>query len=579
MDDVTISESGGPPQRIAARKCVVAELDRVAAETFLAANHRQGCASAVRSIFLGLIYEGDPVAVAQFGRPRTSKKQREYRWELVRLCFASGVRVMGGGSKLLKHFMRTYEPEDFFTYQDMRGEGGEVYRHAGMRLRQEAKPKTYLVAPGKTVATAQRKEAFSVAEISRRGPDALLGLRLGEVYRTDGRRKTNPELFKEELGWHEEITAGDRVWEWINPDRTYYLYRISATDSPKYYYGVSHIKKANATVEDCKDHDYWGSGGTKFKNWKARHSGTLVKTMIAVYPSRGAALKAESRVVDSNALKDENCLNSTEGGARYLPTRGNSIDGWCEVHGSIVTRFGVCHRCNAAERMELRHCAVHGDVLHWKSSGVCLKCKTSTYFTLQECRQHGKSKYRGGKCLRCQAEKGMLGSCNVHGQVTFRHGVCQSCKNQKTIEEKYCTECKAVTVHQGNSCCSCTSKKRVTLLACPTHGKTKHMDKVCRRCSSEEAMKQNGLCSVHGETKFQHGKCVKCSVKSSITVKDCAKHGSTKHRGDSCYRCRAEKRFSLKLCPKHGEVKHSGDSCIACSNSKGHTKRKELKNK
>ena len=69
------------------------------------------------------------------------------------------------------------------------------------------------------------------------------------VYREDGSRKSNREIFLEELGWHIEETSGDRVYKWVNPRMTDYTYKITASYSDKYYYGVRSVLIGNATEE------------------------------------------------------------------------------------------------------------------------------------------------------------------------------------------------------------------------------------------------------------------------------------------------------------------------------------------
>lgn len=523
---------------------------------------------------MGLTFGGELVAVAQFSRPATAKKKKEYSWELVRLCFKEGLRVMGGASRLLRCFIRTYAPEDFFTYQDSTGEATKVYALAGMVFVSQAKKKTYLVAPGKSLSEAQRGEYYSIGEIARRGPDALLGTKLGEVF-VDGVRLTNPKIFTDILGWNAVSTVGDRVYEWVNPDRTYYTYKITASDSGKYYFGVSHVKQAEATAEACLTHQYLGSGGAKFQNWKNKHEEKLQKEILRVFPSRGKALAHERKLVNRATLGDPKCLNSEYGGERYLSHRGKYQEGRCEIHGLVILRAGHCVNCVAKRRVDKSLCSTHGETLHWVSSKKCLRCAGEKAISTMNCSKHGETKFRGAQCFKCSIPETKEGNCEQHGKSPHRGGLCQRCKNSGNITTKWCEAHGELTVHQLDKCYRCKTEKLIEHKVCYRHGLTKHIGEKCHRCSTEAQMVQTGLCSKHGPVNFQHGECGKCKTKSSISVKECPKHGLVKHRGDTCYTCRAEKRFTTKVCLRHGEVKHSGNSCIPCSSEKGHQKRRK----
>ena len=54
-----------------------------------------------QTVCLGLIHEGELVQIMTFGKPRYNKN---YQWELLRLCTNSDYNVLGGASKLFKNF-------------------------------------------------------------------------------------------------------------------------------------------------------------------------------------------------------------------------------------------------------------------------------------------------------------------------------------------------------------------------------------------------------------------------------------------------------------------------------------------
>lgn len=112
---------------IFARKCVIQNIDSVTYKNFLDENHIKGSISS--KVKMGLYYHDDLVMVAGFSKPRFNKN---YQWELIRLCSKRGIAVVGGASKLFKHFLRLYSPSSIISYCDRRLFTGSVYEKMGM---------------------------------------------------------------------------------------------------------------------------------------------------------------------------------------------------------------------------------------------------------------------------------------------------------------------------------------------------------------------------------------------------------------------------------------------------------------
>jgi len=476
-------------ETIYARNTTVRKISVEEATVFLNENHRQMSTSSTKvSVSLGLYSKNDELlAVIQFCAPRTADKRRNYSSELLRLAFKRNIRVVGGASKLISHYVKTYKPADFFTYQDTTGENSLVYQSAGMTLVETNKTKKYLVAPGATVESGSRKEVLGIPYATRFGPDRILGTSLGEIIDENGKRKTNYKLFVEELGWHVEETSGDSVWEWVDTQRTYYTYKITAADSAKYYYGVSHVKKADASVEDCLNDGYWGSGGVKFSNWKMRHKNQLNKEILSIHNRAAGAFAEEERLIGDLWINDEKCLNSSAGG---FPRTNNS-----------------------PQKTVIQECVTHGKTKHQGNS--CLRCVQEGLVTTELCeKKHGLTTFRGGQCASCLVEKSIsIKKCPTHGEVKFIGNSCYFCQNNRTIVTKKCEK----------------------------HGETSFKKNNCMKCSAEKSQNMKE-CNKHGYTKFRGDACGKCKNEAQISMKECDKHGLTKHNGAKCYRCGAESR-------------------------------------
>lgn len=109
-------------QKIYARKCTIVEVDAKIARTFFDDNHIQGYV--VSKYNIGLYNENELVTCISFGKPRYSK---DYEYELLRLASKLNTNVIGGASKCLTYFEKTYKPLSIISYSDRRWSQGNIY--------------------------------------------------------------------------------------------------------------------------------------------------------------------------------------------------------------------------------------------------------------------------------------------------------------------------------------------------------------------------------------------------------------------------------------------------------------------
>jgi len=114
--------------KVFARKCIISELDSTATKTFLNENHIQGHFDS--SIRLGLFYNNVLVSVMTFSKSRYNKN---VDWELVRFANKLDTIVVGGFSKLLKHFQQKHSGS-IISYCDRSRGFGDVYLKNGFIL-------------------------------------------------------------------------------------------------------------------------------------------------------------------------------------------------------------------------------------------------------------------------------------------------------------------------------------------------------------------------------------------------------------------------------------------------------------
>jgi len=124
----------GFSNRIFARNCLIKQIEVNEARAFLDASHTQGyCASSIK---LGLFNYDILVAVMTFGKSRFSKVAD---WELLRYASECNTTVVGGASKLFKHFLKQCN-EPIVSYCDLRWGSGQMYESLGFNFSHVSDP-------------------------------------------------------------------------------------------------------------------------------------------------------------------------------------------------------------------------------------------------------------------------------------------------------------------------------------------------------------------------------------------------------------------------------------------------------
>lgn len=140
---------GKTPNKIYARKCIIKEVDRYTASKFLDENHIQGnCNSSYR---YGLYYNDELVSIMTFGKLRKNlgSTDKDGYYELLRFCNKSNTTVIGGASKLFKHFLKEKKPTNVISYADRRWSNGNLYEKLGFTLNHKSKPSYFYVVNDK----------------------------------------------------------------------------------------------------------------------------------------------------------------------------------------------------------------------------------------------------------------------------------------------------------------------------------------------------------------------------------------------------------------------------------------------
>lgn len=121
---------------IYARNTIIKEVSKKESSLFLNTNHIMGDSKS--SIKLGLYYNNELVELLTLGSAFYSNFKYEY--EIKRLCTIKDTTVVGGFSKLLKHFIKEYKPKDIMSYVDFSKGTGKGYEKLGFELIGYTKP-------------------------------------------------------------------------------------------------------------------------------------------------------------------------------------------------------------------------------------------------------------------------------------------------------------------------------------------------------------------------------------------------------------------------------------------------------
>lgn len=127
--------------KIFARKCEIKEIQNQEKSDFLKSNHIQGNSNT--SMNFGLFHQNELVSVMTFSKERLAlgnNKSKDDVYELNRFCSKLGINVVGGASKLLKHFINVYKPSKVISYADRRWSQGGLYEKLGFVNRGNTKP-------------------------------------------------------------------------------------------------------------------------------------------------------------------------------------------------------------------------------------------------------------------------------------------------------------------------------------------------------------------------------------------------------------------------------------------------------
>ena len=132
-------------RKLYGRNCVIKEVSSENSKKFLNENHIQGNVNS--KIKIGLYYNDELVSLMTFGKKRKvlGSKHNDDEYELLRFCNKLNTTIIGGASKLLKFFEKTYNPKEIISYANRRYSKGNLYTRLNMEYIGETPPNYFYV--------------------------------------------------------------------------------------------------------------------------------------------------------------------------------------------------------------------------------------------------------------------------------------------------------------------------------------------------------------------------------------------------------------------------------------------------
>lgn len=180
-------------QVIYARQLNIKSVSDSECDDFLENYHLQGtCRNQI--IRFGLYYKDELIELMTFGKPRYNKN---YEWELLRLCTRPEYKVVGGAERLFKHFTDVISPNSIISYCDFSKFTGEVYNKLGFIQKGIAIPSKHWCKGSSHITDNLLRQ---------RGFDQLFG--------TDYGKGTSNEELMIQHGWLPIYDCGQLTFTW-----------------------------------------------------------------------------------------------------------------------------------------------------------------------------------------------------------------------------------------------------------------------------------------------------------------------------------------------------------------------------
>ena len=107
---------------------------------------------------------------------------KNYEWELLRLCTKYGYSIIGGAKRLLSNFIVRYNPKSIISYCDLDKFTGKIYEDIGFKLLKRSQPQIIWYNP-------ENYKHFTSSSLNIIGADKMIGT-------NEGKGTNNEEIVK-----------------------------------------------------------------------------------------------------------------------------------------------------------------------------------------------------------------------------------------------------------------------------------------------------------------------------------------------------------------------------------------------
>lgn len=155
---------GKSKYRFYARKCDIREVPVDIEKIFLDKNHIQGYTKSI--VCYGLYLNNILISIMSFSNKRKSTGYTpiDGDYELLRFCNFKNFSVVGAASKLLKHFIKVYKPNEIISFCDRRWSEGDLYEKLGFTFSHNSIPSYFYIVNGER----KHRYGFRKSELIRK---------------------------------------------------------------------------------------------------------------------------------------------------------------------------------------------------------------------------------------------------------------------------------------------------------------------------------------------------------------------------------------------------------------------------
>ena len=511
-------------QRVYARNTTIKDIsnEKSLVREFLEQNHLQGYCRGNRLAY-GLYHKDELVQIMTFGSPRYN---RNYQLELIRECTRKGTQVIGGSSKLWKHFIKVNpHVHSVICYTDFNHKHeleftNHYVKHLGFTtLTKPRKGKERQWVSDIYPRNDKYGKMYPDTLIKSKGPDRVLGTKFGT---TQGK---NEDLMTS-LGYHIEER------DYIHPqtDIWYkggYIYKVTHTPSGRFYIGMSE-KMDKTSIET-----YLGSGTIWRSILKTHPITEFVKEILAYTKTPKETYKLEIEHIKKYA---DDPLNQNI----RLIEQGNHTCSECmsfaSSHKKTCSKY-IEHLCTECESVgkgsHKKTCSKYNGCIECGSKIIHLKT-CSLVQQCEECGAYHKHKIGCSKyietipvgCIECGAKYMHKKTCSTYipakgcSLCDAKRGHKKTCKLFK--QSKPCEYCNTKKGHTKD----CKLYNRSSSICKECQGKNKHHKTACSLYTAPPSCLECNKIYGHKKICSQYKGYTKCTECGSGMPhkKTCSKH-------------------------------------------------------